>query len=603
MRISFCLFIALFGQTVLFGAQYRELIILLDSRGGRETIETPSSRYLMNKLQSALEEQEAPLLISSSLWENFLEKRLSISQMSKIESSQEAKTLATYSAINKQLNSSFKEFLEKGFDPIQSKQWMLDSVNQKFYVGDDRYLITHEMNVILMSYLTRFDAREWNGYFHPDHSLLLLIPKKYETKKKKLGFKYSKKSLGFCLEHLEPVENLEDPSYYYLQNPREFISADTLSDFFIQEKSLYSWNIYLSGHGGSFYEENPLPQAHTLIADLPIVEFQKFLDFCDKQISTKTLVYATCYGSGNHSYLAFGDTRYSYAIISDCLGDSVSCTFFETLPLPNRDEDLLLSDHLLYDSKTGWSIALNYHYQWGCFFTDLRNHSFLKDPLCWVEKTFKKVKPTFLFTTPMIRLPNAVAFTTLLADSYLLISDTLLKWKQESKSIESTQDTDVVLLEAPFISLPLHLRQSYRVPSIISIRPGSSKHFIQELNLSTNRGLLSAFWPLESDHFEREFLIEELSFPSEGFSLGEELGIKTDTVILKNIWVIAKESGMRIFLQTEEEKSFMLLVNKKELFSERSPGIIKGIHSLSDKSTQLYLEKYQTRKEDLKKRI
>ncbi|MGC1879218.1 MAG: hypothetical protein WA678_07580 [Rhabdochlamydiaceae bacterium] len=601
MKILFHLFIGLICPA-LFASNSRELIILLDSKGTNETIGNPARRYLMNKLQSALEQQEAPLLISTSLWENFLEKRMSISQMAKREVPEELKTLATYEAINKKLNESFQELQERGFDPIQSKQWMLDAVNRIFYKSPSKYSIAHELNTTLMSYLTRFDSSEWDGYLHPNHSLLLLLPKKYEAKKKKLSCNLLSRMdfLGLQLDRLLPVENLEDPAYYYLRNPREFLLADTLFYFFVPNLSLYSWNIYLSGHGGTFYEENPQLQAYTLIADLQIAEFQKFLNFCEKQILTKCLFYGTCYGSGNHSQLAFGDIPYPYAIVSDCLGDTVSYTFIDTLPLPNRAGDELTASHLSYDSKTGWSIALDFHYQWGKFFADLEAHSFTDDPLCWLEGAFKGMKPDFLSTTPVVRLPNATHFTTILSDTHLQITDLLLEWIGEEETIESTRETNVVLLEAAFIPSTLILHNDKQVPSIISILPGASSHFIQSLELKTNRGFLSAFWPLEADYFEREFLVEELSFPAQGFPLCEEWNIQKDIVILKNVWIVAKGSEIRIFLQTEEGIPFMLLTNKKDLFPQKIVGAIKGIHPLSNECTQLYLEKYQIRKEQLR---
>jgi len=207
MRILFHLFIGLICPA-LFASTSRELIILLDGKGINETIGNPARRYLMNKLQSALEQQEAPLLISTSLWENFLEKRISISQMAKRGESAEKKALETYEAINKKLNESYQEFQDRGFDPIQSKQWMLDVVNQTFYKNASKHSIAHELNTTLMSYLTRFDPSEWEGYLHPNHSLLLLIPKKYEAKKKKLsGDLLSRRdSLGFQLDLLLQVE-------------------------------------------------------------------------------------------------------------------------------------------------------------------------------------------------------------------------------------------------------------------------------------------------------------------------------------------------------------------------------------------------------------
>src|SRR5581483_446334 len=397
-----------------------------------------------------------------------------------------------------------------------------------------------------------------------------------------------------------PVKNLEDPAYYYLRNPRELLLADALSYFFVPNRSRYSWNIYLSGHGGAFYEENPEPQAYAMIADLQLVEFQKFLNFCEKQILTKSLFYGTCYGSGNHGQLAFGDMPYSYAIVSDCLGDSVSYTFGETLSLPNKYGDELTASDLLYDSKNGWSIALNLHYQWGKFFADVETHSFTGDPLCWLQETFKTIKPDLLSTTPMIRLPNAKHFTTLLSETQLQITDLLLEWKSEEKTIESTEETDVVLLDTSFIPYTLILHNDRKIPSLISILPGSSSHFIQCLELKANRGFLNAFWPLESDRFEREFLVEELSFPSLGFPLCEEWKIQNERIKLKNVWVVAKESEMRIFLQTDDDSPYMLLINKNDAFIE-NVGAIKGIHPLSNESAQLYLEKYLTRKEELRK--
>ena len=598
MKILFHLFIALICQP-LFASDSRELIILLDSKGTNETIGNPARRYLMNKLQSALEQQEAPLLISTSLWETFLEKRMSISEMAKRKIDDELKALATYEAIHKKLNESFQELLERGFDPIQSKQWMLDTVNQTFYKSPSKYSVSRELNASLMSHLTRFDASQWEGYLHPNHSLLLLLPKKYAAKKKKSSSSLLSRTYfhGLQLDRLLPVNDLEDPAYFYLRNPRELLLADSLSYFFVPNLSSFSWNIYLSGHGGTFNEENPQLQAYTLIADLQITEFQKFLNFCEKELLMNCLFYGTCYGSGNHGQLTFGNNSYSYAIVSDCLGDGTSYTFSNGLPLPNEASKELTANDLVYDPKTGWSIAVGLYCQWGKFFADLETHSFSDGSLCWLEEAFKWIKPDLLSSTAVVRLPNATHFTTILSDNHLQITDLLLEWKKEEEAIESTWATNVVLLEASFIPSTLILQHDREIPSIISILPGNSSHFIQNLKLKSSRGLLSAFLPLDGDPFEREFLIETLSFPAHGFPLSEEWNLQKDEVILKNVWVVANGSVVRIFLQTEEDLPYMLLASKKDY---KYVAEIKGINPLSNECAQLYLEKYQTRKELLR---
>ena len=110
----------------------RNMIILLDQEGSVENIGRPVMHYLSCKFQSALQEQASPILINAVLLNTFIEKRKSIEQMSQMPDTQEEKALKTYNAINEHFNSSYNRYKEKGIDPIQCKQLMLEDVNKEF---------------------------------------------------------------------------------------------------------------------------------------------------------------------------------------------------------------------------------------------------------------------------------------------------------------------------------------------------------------------------------------------------------------------------------------------------------------------------------------
>ena len=579
----------------------------MDREGVHENIGSPQRRYLMNKLQSAIQEQASPLLISASLWENFLEKRESIKQMSLLPNTPEKKTLELYRTINEELCNAYQDFRQRGFDPIQSTHWMLSIINEKYYLNPEEF-VPDSLNAALMSALTPFHPEEWEGY--TDHSsLVLLIPKKYiEEKKASMppaempGISEKEYLLGLKVDHLTRLTLLEDPVYCHLQLQKERADVQSLFQFFVTRQDCalpYFWNVVLSGHGGNFYQEVPEPLSKTLIADLTCEEFRDLLDFFENKISLKCLCYATCYGSGNHIKMIFDanmQSTYSYAIISDCLGDSASYTFWNMVPLPSFGKNALRLDQLSYDEKTGWSLELDYRYQWKKYFQSVADNSF-DNSLFWLSSSLSHIIPSLVCTTPVVRLPHASSFMTVLPETYFQISDLVLEYK-EGNTLEPSANTKVVLLETSYVHAPLVLENRYTVPWILSLLPGNSLHFLQKLTLQTNQGLLDAFWPLEGDFFKREFLIEELIFPAKDFPLCETWNIQTDTVVCRNVLISVQGTIMHIFLQTESGNSFMLVANKAEQWPGRESGL-KGVYPVIEECSLTYLEKYSQAKEKL----
>ncbi len=590
----------------------REMIILIDSKGVEENIGRPLRRYLMNKLQSALQEQACPILVSASLWEAFLEKRESMRQMGAVPSTAENHTLEIYGKINERLNFWYRFYREQSLDPIQSQQLMLASINDEFYANEEflnetSNQVSDDMNAAFMSYATPFHSEEWEGYTN-NHSFVLLVPKKYGEEEERLsaecatGFTNREIHLGLKVDHLARIDDLENPARFYLYNPWVSIGmADSLSDFFVtreEDRHPHSWNIVLSGHGRHASPDSQTPQTEVLIADLTLQDFRKTLNFFEHNISTKCLYYATCYGAGNHLKLIFdqaGSSDYSYAMISDCFSDSWSYTFWHLLHFPNSKDDLLTSDEISYDVEKGWFLPLDYKYRWKDFFQEVAQNSFSSDSLSWLAQSLSHITPSLLCNTPSVRLPHSDKWMIILPDTYFRITDLVLRVNKKDTLILN-ENTEAVLLEAPQIAVPVTIKNTRRVPRMVSALPGSSRHFIKQLTLKTNYCILGAFWPLEGDFFNREILIEQLDFPAKDFSLKDQLHYEGDTITLKNVLIASEKSMLRIFFQTEEGISYMAVANKvNELARDAS---LKGLYPLNDECAELYLQRYYKSKKD-----
>ena len=101
-------------------SQFCNCIILIDNYSCPESLGQSWRFYLMAKLQSALAEQSTPILLSASLWNAFVERRISFEQNLQNKSSKESKIFNLYKKINERIAYWSSYYNEKGLDAIHN---------------------------------------------------------------------------------------------------------------------------------------------------------------------------------------------------------------------------------------------------------------------------------------------------------------------------------------------------------------------------------------------------------------------------------------------------------------------------------------------------
>lgn len=173
-----------------------------------------------------------------------------------------------------------------------------------------------------------------------DASLYLMLPKTYLTQRNvdishaqanqstSPGNNITKteKRLGLKIDHF-PTIDIDSVQAKDVKDYRgNFI--DTLSKLFVTKnefKNLSSpapnWVMYISGHGELAFS----------VAGISISEFQDFLTFLEK-ISTKLLVYSSCYAAGLNNQLIYADAtgtvkkNFDFPIITIAIIDAITST-------------------------------------------------------------------------------------------------------------------------------------------------------------------------------------------------------------------------------------------------------------------------------------
>ena len=593
----------------------RSMIILLNQEDNCENIGQPYRHFLSCKFQSALQEKCSPVLINASLINAFIEKRKSIEQMSKRKGTAEENVLNTYRAINQRLNTAYAYFRGRGFDPLQSKQLMLDEVNKQFYamqaiIESPQKPISNHAEQALRAYVTKFNINEWNIYTN-NKSLYLFVPKNLVQSSKEIGAMHQDQC-GLKVSSLIKVADIEDAVklYFDAKQEKKYPIAEQLHDFFITKSDSnyhpYQWDIIFSGHGGTNYVPETDSYSEPTIADLPISDFQNILNFFQNQIKTHSFHYATCFGSGKRIQMAFDNTdnaRYDFPIISDCTSDGEAYCMVRNFKLPNYNGKQLEEYDIISDQKGNWQLNLDYGYNWTEYFNQMSQHSFENDQgntLCKVYDTLNNITQNMISNIPQIRLPHAKSFIPALSNNTTVINDAFVSYHQEqSGSAYTMADRFAILVHSKCVPFPLIFNNENNMPHIISLIPGPSKQYFKKLTFKTIDHALNAFWPVPGDRFNRHFIIEQIEFPHDKNSETlKHLDLPEGNVALQNVMIHAQtEDILRILFQTKDGKSHMIVANKTDAFAQQVS--LKGIHQLTPEVAQIYLSRYNQMRQEL----
>lgn len=566
--------------------QQRNCIILLDQNDSETVGRTVF--FLMSKIQSAIAEQSTPILMNTSLWNSFIERRINFKQKLEQKRGPLYKTYNLYQTINDRMEHLSNQYNALSSDASHNKKLVVQCINKEFYNDTENVSAAHYQR--LVDYSTPFDPQDWDIYKNSG-GFYLLIPKKYSAQHELVGFN---------IDSLEKVTDPEDSSYNYFESHTRKSIVDALPDFFlthdnfINEDMPYRWNIVFSGHGGSRYTENNDNSTITwsgepIIADITVQEFADVLTFFQNKVSTRFFHYACCYGGGNHIALMFNNNKhYNFAIMCDNLTDCTTYCKWTTL-LPGYDKNFLTTADITYDkAKNCWQLPLMPVYFWNKFFTDISSIDFSIGSIERLHNIMPSIQYSIVANIPLLCLPETNHFFPLQRSDVIKIDDQLLALAQTDNESITLNAIRTVLIESGCITPTIELNHAEPL-RIVSIKPGDALHYIKQLKSTRHINLPSAFWQAQYQRYDKTFILDECTFPY-SYDFKDIVPQKND-LVLKNVIIMQqKDHYIRIFF-THNDTAKMVVAHKPVEESEHAT--IQEIVTMTAAAQDKY-EKYYT---------
>jgi hypothetical protein len=567
MFINF--FYALLLCVSLSGASsrdYRDCIILIDDYEWSENIGKLKRFALMAKLQSAIAEQAAPILLNASLFNLFNERRLIVEQELQQPNSRALHVRNLVQKMYEQFAYWSRYYDERSSDAVANKELVIRKINEEFYTAHSLKLKPSEYQ-LLLDYIVSFNLNEWKVYKN-NTGYYLLVPKKYSSRFSHIGFK---------IDSLEEVLDPFDVGYIFFETEKHTPFNQVLSDFFITHDDGYPdgiefyWNIALAGHGGLVCREKNEDgviswSAGPLIANMRLDEFKGVLAFFHARVHTHFLYYSSCYAGGNHTKIIFDNgeiQNYNYALMCGSLTDSATFSKW-MIPLPSDLKGLLTSDDVIYDNvKKMWTLPLKSPIRWNDFFKNIATIDFSPGSIQKLSKTLRAIVPNYIGNIPLLCLPGSNKFFPVYRQNIIKIDQLLLDSVNEKMHI-SIYAQAIVLLESAGVYNPIKLEYAgdYR---FISIKPGDAVHYLKELNSPHYLSLPNIFWQVEFQNFDKKFLIDACVFPyAKGSSVFNDSHAENGMLKLKNVLIMQHKSDLMRMFFTVGEDVMMLVAHKQD---------------------------------------
>lgn len=257
------------------------------------------------------------------------------------------------------------------------------------------------------------------------------------------------------------------------------------------------WAIYIIGHGS----------IGSLITNLSIESFKKFLDFLTKKIITSLLVYVSCYAAGLNEQMIYSDAEsavqktYPYAIITKALTDA------PTNVSRSSAERVITTDFL--DNKVTFRHTYTNFID---FFDAIKNSPY--DYKNIALKLFHSLVPTGrLSNTSQIKLPGVEWFSTVASNKQIFsIGNNLAKLRTAPLKISKFTQSNpkVILLYSSHVPFELIL-DSTELEAIISMIPGNAIHHIEKIKSNKNlMEILNLFSNIADLGVSKKFIIHEI---------------------------------------------------------------------------------------------
>ncbi len=573
----------------------RNCLILLD-HDNYENVGVSDSWFLMSRLQSAIAEQTTPILLHTSLWNSFIERRINFEQHLQQQNTPLFRIYNLYQSINERMEYLSHYYNSTHHDVVQNKNLAVQHINQEFY--RPRNAVSDENYQLLLDYLTHFDSEEWTVYKN-NGGFYLLIPKKYHEQNSLLGFN---------IDSLEEVPYPEDTSSAYFESRVNESIVNALPDFFLTYDDLpnasmpYSWNILLAGHGGAKYQETNRDETiswigEPIIADLSIHEFSDVLEFFQSRVTTNLFHYSTCNGGGNHIPLVFKNEQrkpYRFAIICDTLTDCVSYCKWTTL-LPSDEKKFLTTADVIYDTtKDCWQLPLAPVYHWGDFFKGLATIDFSTGSIERLQEMMSSITYSIIANIPLLCLPETHDFFPLYSSDVIKIDDRFLTLAENESDSITVNGAKTVLIESSSI-MPTIIVDHINRFRMISIKPGDALHYIKKLKATHHIDLPSTFWQAQFQWYDKTFIVDECTFPYSNNSLiFKDIVVQGNELRLEKVIISQQKSHyIRLFF-TINDIAMMVVAHKSGQAELNENATIQEVVLLSETARNKYEDYYSS---------
>jgi hypothetical protein len=495
-------------------ADHALLIFLDDSEGD----ENPVDKFgiMSSDLLSAIAQDAGPIIVSSSLIANISQKGIP--------------------------SEGDPDNLLKRFNTITEKH---DEQRT------DQERLERKAIILSVSAFTPEVAQNWI-IKEIDPFLYLLLPKSYLRKKKitdEQATAVSEKTitdtevaLGLKVNHMKTVT---------INSVKKHETSPEFADYFIHKlnaiflinreytaqnnkKMIPTWAIYINGHGLI---------RHSL-AQLSIEQFKDFLTFLATKITTRLLVYSSCYAAGVNAQLIYKenqrniDVTYPFAIISQALTDAPTAGLFLSMEVVQAR--LKVKPEIKYDT-----------------FLDLVTTSQTFDYRKFIEPLNNADFKTFGFSSfPQIRLAGLPWFSALDNEKVLAIGSILAKTRTTALDVGTftkkgakplaillyTQDVPFELIintKAPETNAP---------PAIISMVTGNVVHHLKKISSKQNtiEAILNSFLTIEGLATHKVFVIDEITAPFTE-AMKKAFGAQAGTI--SNVIIDLKKEDINIMYQ------------------------------------------------------
>jgi hypothetical protein len=542
-------------------AGIRDLIILLDEASEQVAKDFAtndclkytgkSNMAVTTNLMTALYQKAAPILVSVSVWRNFIERRQMFNDF----------TLLSIDDL----------FVKYKYLPCFASKNTVEQLKKacQYFVDDT---ITAEPDASLynlardffLSHHVAFNPVEWKLYMIGP-SFCLLVPIAYSKSLEKIDDSpfatLSNEQLGLGLKPLVPMENPLDPSAYPKETvdmsekfisilPELFITkndvkslADKNKNEEYEYKYLHRWHIFLNGHG-SQAAQSSLQIA--FIAGLKEDYFKRFLHFLNNMVITEFFMYQTCYAGGQHLLtpyerqwmfpsiqtgqirLASRADRFNFTIVTGTLFQDVLITSGPTI----------ITQHWSDQKTIKKKITVHFPIKFDEFFKQLKkfftNSNLSKSSVSlesiinflhrFIDPNTKKME--FGYQLPVVRFPGTEWFSLVnVSDLVKRLSTTLVAVHEAENTPIIIEKERMVLIDTGSLvkrRLSADEHSEMLVPLVIKKTVGgipvfmstAVKNSIQYFDaIETGYGLLAllnAFMPFKDSFYSRWFYVHRI---------------------------------------------------------------------------------------------